>query len=388
MSERNCALQSKAYLALKEVYEDREKVVREWKKSGRKAVMTLGDDVPDEIIIAAGMLPIRVSGIYGEQPESDKYLEMSFGPVWRSIFEKIVSGAGAELYDYIAIARSSDMLIRIYYYLRELKRFEPERPIAPIKFIDYDFISRNLDAQYHNEDITKMFIETVEGWTCSKLKDEQLMRAAKICNDNRDALAAFSALRYGEDCRVTGTEALTVIGASLFMEKEKSTALIRELTEEAKLWPKVEGVKVYFSGSVQNDLEVYELIEELGGNVVSEDHEWGDRHFDRNIELEYSPVAGITDRYMYRMPSSEQSFVKPRCKALVEAVEKSGAQVVLVYMNFNDESYLMDYPTEKKMFDERGIPSVSITRQRVPMINKEQMKETIGKLIESAKGGN
>ena len=386
MSERTCALESKAYQTLRQYYLDRDKAAKEWKMSGKKTVLTLGCDVPDEVIIAAGMLPLRVSGDWENgQPEADKYLEHSFGPVWRAMWEKIVNGKSAWLYDYIAISKSSDMLIRMFYYLREIKRFEPERPIAPLKFIDYELILRNADSQRWNESETREFIQTVEGWTSQKITEEKLREASRICNDQRDALAAFSALRKG-DCRVTGTEALTVIGASLFMDKQRSTALIRELTEEARSWPVVDAVPLFFTGSVQENTEVYELIEELGGNVVSEDHDWGDRVFDRNVDTGIEPYRAITARYMYRFPSSERALVADRCRVLPARIQEVGARGLFVYMNFNDESYLLDYPDEKRILDKLGIPSVEVTLQQVPMINRDAVRAKLEKLIAEAKG--
>ena len=80
-------------------------IVKKWfasgKNSGKKTVWTLGCDVPDEIIIAAGMLPVRLSGKYENQPNADKYLENSFGPDWRAMFEKIMCGESKGLYDFI-----------------------------------------------------------------------------------------------------------------------------------------------------------------------------------------------------------------------------------------------------------------------------------------------
>ncbi len=88
---------------------------------------------------------------------------------------------------------------------------------------------------------------------------------------------------------------------------------------------------------------------------------------------------------MYRMPASERSLVADRCKTLLENVDKTGAKAVLVYMNFNDECYLLDYPSQKKELDKLGIPSVDITLQKVPMINREAVTEKISALIKAAK---
>ena len=388
MSERNCALNSKAYLALKEVYEDRLKPAREWKAAGKKTVWTLGCDIPDEVVIAAGMLPVRTFGLYGDQPMSDKYLEMSFGPVWRGLFERIVSGFNAELINYLAISRSSDMLVRLFYYLRELKRFEPQLGLPEMTFLDQEFFLGNDHSREWNEGNLRLFIKKAEEWSGNEIREEKLKEAIVICNENRRALAEFAALRYGEGSRITGSEALTVIGASLFMEKQQSTRLIKELTEDAKGWPAVEAKKLYYVGSVQDRIEVYEEIEKLGWNVVSEDHDWGDRHFDGMVNTGGDAAAAITERHMFRAPSGEQSLVENHCRSVLARAQKSGAQAVLIYMNFNDEAYFFDYPTMKEMFAEYDIPVICVTKQTVPMSKKDVFAEALDALAGQLKGGN
>lgn len=60
MGIRACALESKAFLALKEIYDHRDVEAIKWRENGGKVIGELGCDVPDEMIIAAGMLPIHV----------------------------------------------------------------------------------------------------------------------------------------------------------------------------------------------------------------------------------------------------------------------------------------------------------------------------------------
>lgn len=388
MSERACALESKAYLALREIYEDRAKAVRAWKASGKKTVWTMGCDVPDEVIIAAGMLPVRTFGQFGEQPMCDKYLELSFGPVWRGQFERIVDGQMTELMDYIAISRSSDMLIRLYYYFREMKRFEPDRPIPPMTFIDYELILRNSRSQAWNEESVQLFIKQIESWSGTKITEEKLRAAAEVCNENRRALADFAALRYGEECRVTGSEALVAIGATLFMEKSESTALIRQLTEDARQWPVVEGTRIFYIGSCQENTEVYDCIQALGGNVVSEDHDWGDRHFERLTQLEQRQDIALADRYAFRSPSGEQSLVSDHCDSIIQKVKATGAQAVVIYMNFNDESYLLEYPDLRDALAEVGIPVLCVTKQQVPMADKEAFGHNFAELLNKVERGS
>ena len=127
MSIRKEALESEAFRALKEVYDHRDAPAAKWRAEGKKVVGELGCDVPAELIIAAGMLPVRVYAD-PERPlvETDKYLEYAFDPVVRAQFEKIVDGTYHDQIDALAISNSTDVIIRVFLYLREIHRVEPE----------------------------------------------------------------------------------------------------------------------------------------------------------------------------------------------------------------------------------------------------------------------
>ena len=71
-------------------------------------------------------------------------------------------GAGLQI-DALAISNSTDVIIRIYLYLRELCRVEPEKPVPPVEFIDWLF-TRNRLHQVRNEQTLELFRQTVERW--------------------------------------------------------------------------------------------------------------------------------------------------------------------------------------------------------------------------------
>ena len=169
MGIRSCALQSKAFSALKEAYENREKNAREWRAKGKKVMAELGCDVPDELLIAADVLPVRVyADPAKELKQTNIYLEYAFDPIVRAQFEKIVDGTYKDLVDALIVSNSTDVLIRIYLYLRELHRTEPEKPIPPVRYIDWLF-TRNRLHQNRNELIIRLFIEELEQLTGEKI---------------------------------------------------------------------------------------------------------------------------------------------------------------------------------------------------------------------------
>lgn len=387
MSIRPCALESTAFQALKDAYDHREAVAARWRAQGKKVIGELGCDVPDEYIIAAGMLPIRV---YADPKkplaETNKYLEYAFDPVVRAQFEKIVDGTYADQIDALAISNSTDVVIRIFLYLRELKRVEPEKPVPPVEFIDWLF-TRNRMHQVRNELTLSIFKEAVEKWAGKSISDEEITAAAKVCNADRQALREMAALRHGKEVRVNGSEALIIIGSAFFMERKKHTELVKQVTEDTGSWPVLTGPRVFLTGSNQEDTKLYDMIERTGAVIVGEDHDWGDRYYDRDYNLDYTPIRAIVDRYMLREFSSKKAFVSQRVDALNREVDAAGAQAVVFYTNIYEEAASWDYPSQKESLETRGIATAAFAQMAWPVEKNEGLQDKLDAFVKTLKGG-
>lgn len=388
MSIRECALQSKAFAQLKEVYDNRDAAAAAWRAQGKKVIGELGCDVPDEFIIAAGMLPVHVyADPEKELAETDKYLEYAFDPVVRAQFEKIVDGTYADQIDALAISNSTDVIIRVYLYLRELHRVEPHKSVPPVEFIDWMF-TRNRMHQVRNEFVLQLFRETVEKWAGRPITDEEIAEAGRICNADREALREIAALRRADKPRITGSEALVIIGSAFFMERTAHTALVRQVAAEAASWPELDGPRVFVTGSGQEDTKLYEMLEAAGAVVVSEDHDWGDRYFDRNYNTDLAPIRATVDRYMLRQFSSKKAFVSQRVKALDEEVNETGAQAVLFYTNIYEEAASWDYPSQRDSLEGRGIKTACFAKMAWPIEKNEGLQDKLNAFVAQLKGGN
>ena len=385
MSIRECALKSQAFIKLKEVYDNREAEALKWKASGKKVIGEMGCDVPDELLIAAGMLPVRVyASPEKELVETDRYLEYAFDPVVRSQFEKIVDGTYYELFDHLAISNSTDVVIRIFLYLREMHRVLPDKKIPPVEFIDWLF-TRNRLHQVRNENTIRIFKEAVESWAGKSLTEEEIQAAEEICNADRAALREMEKLRSGEEVRISGCEALVIIGSAFFMDRKEHTALVRQVTEDAASWDVLTGPRLFITGSDQEDLSVYEKIENTGAVIVGEDHNWGDRFFDRDCNPSYSPIRSIVDCYMLREFSSKKAFVSQRVEALNRWVKRTGARAVIFYTNIYEEAASWDYPSQKKCLEEQGIRTANFAKMAYPVFKNESFDEEIRAFVKEVR---
>lgn len=391
MSIRKCALESKAFTALKEVYDHRDAPAAKWRAEGKKVVGKLGFDVPDELLIAAGMLPVQV---YADPErsldETNKYLEYAFEPVVRAQFEKLIDGTYGEQLDALAISNSTDVVIRIFLYLRELHRVEPEKNLPPFAFIDWLF-TRTSRHQARNEFVINLFRKQVEEWAGREVTDEEIREAGKICNENRAALREMAELRHGEEVHISGSEAAVIIGAGLFMERKAHTELVRQVTEDAKTWPVLEGPRVFYTGAEQEDTSLYEKIEAQGMVIVGEDTNWGDRCYNRDYNPDYPATRALVDRYMLREFSAKKAFVSQRVEALDREVDEARAEAVIFYTNLYDEVATWDMPNQRKSLSSRGIASCIFGKMLWPAAKNEGLDERLAafaKELREGKGGD
>lgn len=387
MSIRDCALQSEAFAALKDVYDHRDREAARWRAAGKKVIGELGCDVPDELILAAGMLPVRICAD-PERPlaETDKYLEYAFDPMVRAQFEKIVDGTYYDQIDALAISNSTDVIIRVFLYLREIHRVEPEKKVPPVAFIDWLF-TRHRIHQVRDEFIIGLFKQQVEAWAGRTITDEEIRTAGRICNENRQALREMARLRRGQEVRISGSEALVIIGAGLFMDRSEHTKLVRRVTADAAQWPVLAGPRVYYTGANQEDTVLYDKIEAAGMVVVGEDTDWGDRHYDRDYNPDYPVIRGIVDRYFLREFSAKKSTPAQRTEALDREVDAAGAQGVIFYTNQYDEVATWDMPKQRKSLESRGVKHITFGRMLWPAAKNEDLDEKLSGFAAELKGG-
>ncbi|MBQ1891835.1 MAG: 2-hydroxyacyl-CoA dehydratase [Firmicutes bacterium] len=381
MAIRECALKNPYFAKLFDVYRNRDAAALAFKAKGGKVLAKLGFDVPDELVLAAGLMPVQV---YADPDKelvyTNKILEFAFDPMVRKQFEKMVDGTYKDLADYLVVSNSTDVLIRVFLYLRELIRSEPEMPVPPTAFIDWLF-TRNRMHQERNELTINIFKAQLEDWTGKKITDEEIAAAAKICNENRAALRKIGELRHGDQVRVNGTEALVIIGSGFFMDKKEHTELVNKLAEDAASWPVVSGPRVFVTGSVHEDLKVYSMIEDAGAVVVAEDHDWGDRSYERDYNTSYPAVRAIVDRYMLRSFSSKKAFVSQRVETLNNSVAAAKADAVMFYTNIYEDSASWDYPSQKKSLDDQGIKNIAFAKMQYPADNNEGLADRIAEFF-------
>ena len=375
MSDRRSALAK-----LTRAYNERDQATMEWKLGGGQVVGCLGSDVPEELLVAAGFLPVRICGKPGsDMKAAELYLEQGFDPLVRAQFSRIVGGAYAYL-DHLIISNSSDALIRVFYYLRAIRQLEPERPIPDLYFFDFLHTPFRMSALY-NRDRFRELRKVVESWRGQPIMAAELEEAIAIYNENRALLQDLQTLRNSS--LVSGVEALQIIGAALFLPRCEHTRLLKEFLNEAGDLPPISGVRLFMTGSTLDHPEFYELVESCGAVIVGEDHELGSRLFTGEIDPAVDPVDGIVDHYHLRRPSSSQATISERVAALVEQVKSTAAQGVIFFIHQADDAPSWDFPEQRKALEAIGIAVLLLDRQPYEIADPIQLRKKIEAFIVS-----
>jgi benzoyl-CoA reductase/2-hydroxyglutaryl-CoA dehydratase subunit BcrC/BadD/HgdB len=256
-------------------YHQRDLAAREWKKKG-KVVGYFCDSVPEELILAAGFFPFRLSGnplgktdiarqhIVPRHPKREDFVH--------SMLNMLLTGEYDYL-DYLVIPHTRDSIHRLYQTLVMLKKSNPDIRIPEFHFLDTVHSNLFLSESYlQNQFVTLK--NKLEVWSGKSITDKSLAKAVAVTNENKRLLKKVAELRAAEPPRISGVDALQIIGSSMFILKEEHNHLLWQFLTGEKELPYLNGTRLFVSGSPLDNLQLYEIIESNGAVVVGEDTCW------------------------------------------------------------------------------------------------------------------
>jgi benzoyl-CoA reductase/2-hydroxyglutaryl-CoA dehydratase subunit BcrC/BadD/HgdB len=356
---------------IKKLYEHRDRAAWEWKAKGGKIVGYISDDVPDEMVLAAGFFPFRMSGNpAGGTAEADKYTEYFLDPSIRSILNMLLTGRYTFL-DFIIIPHHSDATLKLYHQLWWIHRVNPAITFPPVYFFDIlhtPFLTSALFVRDRLFDLKKQ----LETWSGAEITNEALSHTIAIGNENRALLRRIAELRIAEKPRLSGTEALQIISTSAFMLKEEHNKLLTQFLDGAASLPERAGVRLFIEGSDLDNLQFYELVESCNAVIVAENSSWGNRYFDDPVDESADPMEALADRYHARPSRLRTQTSDQKVHYCVQNALKAKAQGTIFYLFEWDPSLAWDQPDEKKLLDEKGIPSLCFRDQKYSLSGSDR----------------
>ncbi|MFC1819869.1 2-hydroxyacyl-CoA dehydratase subunit D [Thermodesulfobacteriota bacterium] len=370
-----------AFEIMQKHYQQRDLAAREWKKKGGRVVGYYCDSVPEELILAAGFFPLRITGDPGEGTEEiDKYLESFYEGFVRTSLNMLLTGK-YDFLDFLVIPRARDSVAQMYSHLCQIQSLNPEVKLPVFYFLP-QIQNRSYMSQFYNGERILDLKKNLEEWAGKKITDKALSQAIATTNENRMLLKQVTELRADEPPRISGVEALQIIGSSMFMLKSEHNKLLREFLNGADKLPARDGTRLFIEASPLDSLKFYEVVESCKATVVSEDNCWGNRYTEVLIDTDRDPMEAIINRYHNKAPCPYVMFPESlRAEYCRDSAVAAKADGVIFYILEWDPSQMWDYPDQSQALADKGIPMVRFMKQQYRLSEPERLKAEIEKFI-------
>ena len=346
----------------KEVAYNPAKQLDAFKAEGKKVIGVLPYYAPEELVYAAGMVPM---GIWGSNNKSivraKEYCATFYCTIAQLALEMLLDGTMDQLDGLITPTicdtlrpMSQNFRVSIGEKIPTIFLAHPQNRFAPwgVQFcVD----------QYTN---VKKMLEKIAG---KEITNEDIKAAIKVYNASRAARREFVKLANDHCDVVTPTLRSAVLKASFFMLKDEYTEKLVALNNELKALPVCDwkGVKVVTSGIIVDNPTLLKIFEDNNIAIAADDVAHESRSF--RVDAPEDEEDGLKalamqfkamdyDILLYDPASAENR----RGEFVANMVKESGAQGLVLFMQQFCDPEEMEYPCLKKALDEAGIPHIKL----------------------------
>jgi len=338
----------------KEWYENRHEYAKEWKqRTGGKVIGTFCTYVPEEILYAADILPVRILGSHEPQDVSEPHIFAMFCPFCRDCLAQGLKGRFDYL-DGITIAQSC-LHIR-----QAFTSWDLHIPVDFKYYLPHPMHVQSPQAIPYLKEELKEFKKAVEEWTGKEITEEDLKRGIEIMNTNRRLLQQVYELRKQPNPPLTGLEAMLMVVSSQMVHKREHNKALEELLERLPSRNLDEpGERLMIVGSEDDDTEFVAMVEDLGSRIVIDEHCTGIRYFNTLVNTNGDPLGSIAERYVKRIPCPSKDWPqRTRLEYIIKIAKDYDVQgAVIIQQKFCDP-HEIDIPSIKQAFEDNGIPTI------------------------------
>jgi benzoyl-CoA reductase/2-hydroxyglutaryl-CoA dehydratase subunit BcrC/BadD/HgdB len=337
--------------------------------SGAKVVGWLGYNIPEELIHALGLIPVRL-GTGGD----DRLVEV--GSRWIStkncVFTRQAVGLFAEQTD--PYVRNSDVVAVDATCLQLFRLSE---------IIEYYFkaktvvlgVPRNFyqpeGIEYFRHEV-QGFAQELEAIAGQALSPDRLRASIALYDAIRATTAALYRHQAADDAVISWRQVYEVVQAGYYLDRAEYAGLLSDLlaeVEEKRLdaaYPKVpDGPRVFISGSVipPGDNKLLDILESFGARIVGDDL-WSGFAPAIGVDIVAPTLPDLADAYIKRLPHGALPYLDQasdrriaNLKALIREFRVRG--VVYHSLRYCD-AYTFKTVETKNILKAIGIPLLDI----------------------------
>lgn len=286
-------------------YETRHEYAKEWKdRTGGKIVGYFCTYVPEEILYAADILPVRILGKHEAQNLTEPHIFGMFCPFCRDCLAQGLQGR----YDYLDGIVISQSCLHIR---QAFTSWQLHVPVSYSYYIPVPHHVQSPRAYPFLETELRRFKESIGVWIGKDITQEDLDRGVEIMNIHRRLLKRVYELRKNPNPPLTGAEAMLMSVSGQFVHKEEHSLVLRSLLENGLIGRDADlrdHPRLMLVGSEDDDIAFVEMVESCGAAVVIDDHCAGSRYFWNEVLPQENRLGALAARYLDRPPCPSKDW--------------------------------------------------------------------------------
>lgn len=287
--------------------------LEELRKKGKKVVGWLAYNIPEEIIYALGLVPLRL-GHGGDGRLVDvgaRHISTK-----NCVFVRQALGQFAEKTDpYIKqldLVAIDATCIQIY-RLEELINF----------YFGYKTLVLGVPRNFATTEGREYFRKEVDHFTKKleefagvSLDSSKLADAIKIYDGIREAIKTLYKYQSLENAPLNWREVFSLVHAGYYLDRQQYLGLLQELVREVEaVLPNHSerrslNARIFLSGSLiaPGDTKLIEIIEHTGARIVGDDL-WSGLNYFLDLEIKAPTPLAVADAYLDRVPHASLPYL-------------------------------------------------------------------------------
>lgn len=325
------------------------------KETGKDLVGVFPIRTPEEIVYAAGCVPIGMWGGHTEITLADKYLQSFCCSIMRINMEYALRG----VYDGLKAVLIPTFCDTMKCIVENWKLALPQVPTIAFAYPQHHKLQTGME--FAVDEIRRVKHE-LELALHKIITYEQVEEAFEVYEEYRQTMRTFTELAAKHPEIITAKKRYAIIKAGCYMDKAVYTRMIKEINEglEKEKESTFKGIRAIVTGIMMEPVDVLDIFEENDIAIVGDDLAIGSRLWRtparEQVRDVYQKMA-----YIIHDIEGDTFFFDPEKKKgsmLIDMAHNLDADaVVVMMMKFCDpEEY--DYPIYKAELAEAGIPEL------------------------------
>ena len=329
---------------------------------GHRAMGYFCTYVPEEIIHAAGFVPLRIRS--GDQTPSraDAHLQSYTCALCRSALDQGLRGDLSFLHGVVFPHTCDTIQALADIWQMSFPDLYAETIVQPVN------LSSASTRPYLIDELQR-FRHSLEELIGQEISDQATRSSIELYNEKRRLLTRLYDLRDW----LTAPELFAATGAGFVMPPLEYNQLLGKLVEllaEEESTPQDEPGLILV-GAILDDPVVLTTVEELGARIVGDDLCTGSRYFAQPVVADGDPIADLADRYLHRLPCPAKYHPDHQPgEHLLKLVNESKADgIVFVLPKFCDP-HAFDYAMIKEKLDAAAVPHLRLEMEHAPALGQ------------------